>query len=94
MRNNTATAIASALIKCVEAQDRLPNKRKEERNTTPYSDGWQDALFEMQTVLTEFLPLEQKQIVDSCLFGMNKKGGKLEDAKAYFEHYFQPTPNV
>jgi hypothetical protein len=88
MRKNKPTVLTSALIKCVEAQDRLPNKRKEDRVTTPYSDGWQDALFEMQTMLTELLPLEQKQIVDACLFGMNKKGAKSDDADQYFTQYY------
>jgi len=37
---------------------------------------------------------EEQIIVDACTFGMNKKGGTLEDATAYYTNYFKSEENV
>lgn len=77
-----------ALLKCKESKNKLPS-------TTPeYNDGWTEAFSLMEKVLVDLLPSEQLQIVDACTFGMNRKGGNTEDAKAYFSHYFQSKENV
>ena len=90
MTQKKDTAIQSALLKCKEAQQRFPYKKKGDRNTnSPYNEAWQYALIVMETVLVEMLPKEEKQIIDACTFGMNKKGGNCDDSIAYFNNYFK-----